>query len=84
MIKKCIDSYGYGCTSEIEYETEEELRKLFYKKGPYFRNTCIKCDNRHWNELYKQGVYKHKNRRRIYDASDYGRMTSTKGSINEC
>jgi len=73
MIKQCNDSFDYGCKRKIEYENEDELSKLFYKKGEWYRNTCKHCDRKRTNELYKTGKYNfHIKNKTIIDNGDYG------------
>jgi len=55
MIKKCDDSYGYGCSTTVN-GTDEEIEKVFRKvkthTGDYFRGVCRSC------EAVKQSKYR--------------------------
>ena len=51
------------CKTPYEYETEEELKKFFYKKGAWFRNTCIDCERSQNREKYHNGQYNYNKRR---------------------
>lgn len=59
MVKTCKT-----CRTTYEYETEDDLRSFFYKKGQWFRNECIKCELLQRRIKYAEGTYnyrKHKN-----------------------
>lgn len=43
------------CKTSYEYDTEEEHRKYFYKKGNYFQNECIPCVKAKVREAQKRG-----------------------------
>lgn len=79
LIKECNDKYGYGCKTRVEYEKDEDLASTFHFTKGYPLNVCKKCEARHYREQYKEGKFPYK-KRREYDESDYGTMTTSRSS----
>ena len=48
------------CGKIVEYETEEELRKHFYKKGNWFERRCIECTRKDHKKKYEDGQYNYR------------------------
>jgi hypothetical protein len=57
MIKTCNDKYGYGCTNQIEYNNDDELASMFYKKHEWYLNTCKECHRKRTLKMYHDGTY---------------------------
>ena len=57
------------CGTVYEYETEEQLKEFFYKKGDWFRNECKKCELQQRKIKYANGEYNYsqKNKDGYYD-----------------
>jgi hypothetical protein len=61
MVKTCVT-----CGVEYQYETHDELKQFFYKKGDWFRNTCKSCECKQHAEKYAKGEYNYYKRHQAY------------------
>lgn len=68
------------CKTPYQYETEEEHKQFFYKKGNYFQNVCKQCTLKEHSEKYKDGPY---NYRKKYN-QDYYDMRYSIGNLSRC